>query len=270
VTIRTGLTALCFTGLVITGGAQIRDLPGATDSHGGFALPDQRGGRLLQVRETARPERSRTALCSGGRRVGVQFDRRQVERANDGRQTGANFDTLAGSVYIVLGDAVDLDATCFLPSETLLAGSAMLSVAAPDGPGACLQRARFATQRDRPVVRCWPLARLASEKHVALLEFERRGKDALASIVVVDGSRTMFADLPAEFRGAREDLWRADDGGVLTPDGLQIVCVLQRGDWYALATAWQGAEGRVLSLWISEGSQRFTKVLDDYWYQAPK
>lgn len=244
-TIRTGLTGLCLSCLVVTGGAQVRDLPGATDGHGGFGLPDQGGSRLLQLPDLARPELLRTALCSGGRRVAVQFDRRQVESASDGRRTARNFDKLAGSVYTVLGNTVDPAAACFLPSEA------------------------FATLRDRAVVHCWPLVRLTPEKQVALLEFERRGKDALASLVFVDGSRTMFADVPAEFRGPREDLWRVDDGGVLTPEGLQIVCALQRGGWYALGTVWQGAEGRVLSLWISEGSERFTKVINDYWYQAP-
>ena len=67
-----------------------------------------------------------------------------------------------------------------------------------------------------------------------------------------------------------EDLWRVDDGGVLSPRGIEIVCVLQRRNWYALATAWAGAEGRLLSLWISDGNERFTKVLNDYWYQAPR
>jgi hypothetical protein len=268
-TIRTGLAGLSLSCLLVTGGVQVRDLPAATDSYGGFALPDQRGGRLLQATALARPHLSRTALCVGGRPVAVQFDRRQTESANDGRQTSRNFDKLAGSVYTVLGATVDPAAACFLPSEALLAGSVVLRIAPPDGPGACLQRERFVTLRERPVVHCWPLARLTPDKQVALLEFERRGKDALASIVVVDGSRTMFADVPAEFRGPRKDLWRVDDGGVLTADGLQIVCALQRGGWYALGTAWQGAEGRVLSLWISEGSDRFTKVVNDYWYQAP-
>ena len=144
-----------------------------------------------------------------------------------------------------------------------------MSIAAPDGPGACLQRQRFATLRGRPVVHRSPLARLTPGKQVALLEFERRGKDALASLVVVDGSRTLFADLPAEFKGPGQDLWRVDDGGVLTPEGLQIV--LRAAAWRLVrpGTAWQGAEGRVLSLWISEGGDRFTKVIDDYWYQVP-
>lgn len=282
---RAALLGLCVSCLMsLVGGAPVQDLPSATDAHGGFGLPDQRGGRLLLVsgpggRDSAltgampplaRPELLKTAFCGGGRRVAVQFERRQGEGANDGRQTWRNFDTVAGSVYTVLGDPVDPDAPCFLAGEALLAGRAVLNIAAPEGPGACLQPGRFATLRDRPVVHCWPLARVASDKQVALLEFERRGKDALASLVVVDGSRTMFADFPAEFRGAGEDLWRADDGGTLSPEGLKIVCALQRGGWYALGTTWNGAEGRVLSLWISDGRERFTKAINDYWYQAPR
>ena len=195
------------------GGTQIQDLPGATDGHGGFGLPDQRGSRLLVIPKLARPELLKTALCNDGRRVPVQFERRQVEGANsDGRQTSRTFDKLVGSVFTVSGNTIDPDTPCFLASEALLAGSAVLSIAAPEGSGACLQPGRFAALRDRPVVHCWPLARLAPERQVALLEFERRGKDALASLVLVDGSRTMFADLHAEFRGAGEDLWRVEDG----------------------------------------------------------
>jgi hypothetical protein len=267
--IRTGLPGFCLCFLVVAAGAQVQDVPGAADGHGGFGLPDQRGGRLLLMPDMAQPELLRAALCGGGRRVAVEFERRQVESANDGRQIGRNFDKLAGRVYTVLGNTVNPDAPCFLASEALLAGSAILSIAAPDGSGACLQRERFGTLRDRPVVDCWPLARLAPEKQVALLEFERRGKDALASLAFVDGSRTIFADLPAKLREARADLWRVDDGGVLSPEGLTIVCAMQRGGWYALGTAWQGPEGRLLSLWISEGSDRFTKVINEYWYQAP-
>lgn len=270
-TIRAGLSALCLIVLItVSGGAQVKDLPGATADHGGFGLPDQKGRRLLLVPNLARPELLKTALCGNGRRVTVQFERRQPEGANDGRQTWRNFDTVAGNVYSVIRDSVDANAPCFLASDALLAGSTVLSIAAPDGSGACPQAGRFATLRNRPVVHCWPVARMGPEQQVALLEFERRGKDALASLVFVDSARAIFADIPAEFRGAGEDLWRADDGGVLTPDGFRVVCALQRGGWYALATAWGGAEGQSLSLWIADGGERFTKVLNDYWYQAPR
>jgi hypothetical protein len=87
--------------------------------------------------------------------------------------------------------------------------------------------------------------------------------------VFTDEARTIFADYPAEFRGEGEDLWRADDGGVLSPKGFQIVCALQRGSWYALGIAWAGPEGQSLSLWTSDGTERFTEIIRDYWYQAP-
>jgi hypothetical protein len=270
-TIRGALFGSCLSFLIgLSGGAWAQDLPGASDSHGGFGLPDQSGRRLLVVPKLARPELLNTALCSGGRRATVRFERRHVEGANDGRQTWRNFDTLPGSAYAVLGNTVDPDAPCFLASQALLERSTVLSIAEPTGSGACLHADRFAARRDRPVVHCWPLARLGPEKEVALLEFERRGPDALASLVLVDGARMVFADVPAKFRGAGESLWRVDDGGVLTPEAVKIVCALQRGGSYALGTAWAGAEGHVLSLWISEGGERFTKVVNDYWYQAPK
>ena len=269
--VRAALSGFCLFLLTnVAGGAQVQDLPNATDEHGGFGLPDQRGGRLLLIPRLARPELMTAALCGGGRRVAVHFEGRQVEEANNnGRQTSYNFEKLAGSVFTVLGNNVDSGAPCFIASDALLAERAVLGVAAPEGSGACLQRSRFATLRDRRVVHCWPIGRMASEKHVALLEFDRRGKDALASLVFVDGARTVFADYPAEFLGAGQDLWRVGDGGVLSPEGIRVVCALQRGEWYALGIAWAGGEGQLLSLWISERSDRFTKVINDYWYQAP-
>jgi hypothetical protein len=258
--------------IALSGEAQVQDLPGATESHGGFGLPDQSGTRLLVMpwQDRSNPELLKAALCGGGGRVRVQFDRRQIESANNGRARSSNFEKLAGSVFRVLGNRVEADVPCFLASESLLAGSTVLGVAGPEGPGPCLLPDRFATLRDRRVVHCWPIARLGAGKHVVLLEFERRGKEALASLVLVDGARTMFADFTAEFRGAGESLWRVDDGGVLSPEGFTIVCALQRGSWYALGTSWAGAEGSSLSLWISDGSERLTKVVNDYWYQAPQ
>jgi hypothetical protein len=280
-TFRAVLSGICFTFFVaVLRGGSVQDLHSATTNHGGFGLPDQNGSRLLvmagQDRSTVNPvslthaELLKTALCGVAGRIPVQFERRQIDTATDGRATSSNFDTLAGSVFRVLRNKVDPGVPCFLASEALLAGSTVLSIAEPQGPGACLQVDRFTRLPDRRVARCWPIARLAAAKQVLLLEFERRGKDALASLVMVDGTRTRFADFTAEFRGPGEDLWRVDDGGVLSPEGITIVCALQRGSWYALGTAWAGAEGRSLSLWISDGSEQFTKVIDDYWYQAPR
>jgi len=261
--------AFCFL-TVLAAGAQVQNVPDGTDEHGGFGLQDQSGTRLLLIPNLVPPEILKAALCGGGRRFPVQFARRQtVQDSGNKRQTPQRFDELSGNVFTVLEGKVEPDATCFLASEPLLAGSTLLSVAAPIGSGGCVQRGQFAARRARPVIRCWPIARVARGKQIALLEFDRREKVALASLVLVDGARMIFADYPAEFRGEGQDLWRADDGGVLSPHGFAVVFALQRGDRYTLGVAWDGAEGRSLSLWVSEGSERFRQVINDYWYQAP-
>ena len=263
--------ASAFVLMNLVAGAQVADLPAATDAHGGFGFPDQSGTRLLVTSELARPEQLTEAICGPGVRVPIRFERRQTRDARgDSNRTSRNFDKLPGSIFVVSGTAPVPDTPCLLASEVLLAGSKVLNISAPEDSGACLQQERFATLRERRVVHCWPLARVGSEQHVALLDFEIRGKDALASVVFVDGSRAVFADLHAEVRGAGEDLWRVDDQGVLSPEGFKVVCVLQRGDWYALGTAWAAGEGESLSLWVSEGAERLTKVINDYWYQAPR
>ena len=267
-------TALCALGLACVmgapGGAQEPAPPAALDSHGGFALQDPTGGKLLLMPNLTRPERLKTALCSDGSHFAVQFASRQAAlKGGNGRVTPKNFEHYAGSVFTVVTGKVDPAATCFLVSDTLLAGATMLNVAPPQGSGVCAQPARFAALRNRPVVHCWPNARLGTTAHVALVEFERRGKDALAALVLVDGARTVFLDFPAEFKGAGEDLWRVDDGGVFSPDGITIVCALQRRGGYVLGTSWAGAEGLLLQIWTSEGSDRFVRILSDYWYRAP-
>lgn len=262
---------LCLLTMVV-GAAQVRHLPAAAEGYGAFGFSNSNGTRLLVAPELSRPEMLHTALCSDGRRLPVQFEGWQAEReGHNGRQTPYNFDKLAGNVFRVLDGQLDIDASCFVGSDALLAKSTVLHVTSPNGSGACtaVERRRFASLRGRPVLHCWPIARLAAGRQIALLEFARRGKDALASFVLLDGNRMVFADYPAEFRAEGEDLWRADDGGVLSPEGFRVVCVLQRGESYVLGIGWAGPEGESLSLWVSGASERFSEVINDYWYQSP-
>ena len=267
---RSLLLSVCLWSLItIAGAAQVKEPPAASDAYGGFGLPDQQGARLLLMTDLARPDLLKTALCAGGRTVPVHFERRQGQTANNGRQATANFDKLAGNVFAIVGGKVDSETPCFLASETLLAANTVLSIAVPQGSGACAQRSRFATERDRPVINCWPLARLGTDTQVALLEFERHGKDALAALVLVAGTRSVYLDYPAEYKAKGESLWRVDDDGKFSPDGIKVICALQRGSVYTIGTGWDGAEGKLLQLWTSDGHDRFTKLLNDYWYQAP-
>lgn len=263
-----GLSVAACATIAAAGGSQAGDPPAASAEYGGFAIPDAAGTRLLLIPDLATPERLRTAVCTGGGRVPVRFDREQAARPGGTRRvTAGNFDYLAGRVFNVTGNRIDDRAACLLASESLLAGSTLLPVGRGED-AACSARGRLSSRRGRPIVRCWPIGRARGSRELLLVEFERRGKDALASLVVVDGDRAVFADYPAEYRGADQDLWRADDSGVLSPDGFEVVSFMQRRGGYALGIAWRGPEGTSLSLWISDGD-RFIQVLRDYHYHAP-
>jgi hypothetical protein len=269
-TTRSLLFAVCLWSVIsMAAAAQVKEPPAVSDAYGGFGLPDQQGARLLLMPDLARADLLKAALCAGGRKVPVEFERRQGQNANNGRQTTRNFDRLAGSVFAIVGSKIDPETPCFLASETLLTGSTVLSIAVPRGTDACAQRSRFATERNRPVINCWPLAGLGVDKQVALLEFERRGRNALAALVLVDGTRSVFLDYPAEYKSEGESLWRVDDDGKFSPDGFKVICALRRGNVYTIGTGWDGAEGKLLQLWTSDAQDRFTKVLNDYWYHAP-
>jgi hypothetical protein len=177
---------------------------------------------------------------------------------------------LAGDVFAVTDGTSGESASCFLAADSLLTGAAVLRVT-PGGRAACGEdlRNRINSTRRRPVVHCWQVGRIGEKGQIALAEFVRQDKDALASLVLSVGGRMIFADYPAVFRGEGEDLWRADDGGVLTPEGMRVVFVLERGTSYVMGVRWQAAEGAALSLFVSDGADRFRGVLSDYWYQAP-
>ncbi len=250
--------------------AHAQDVPSATAQHGAFAFPDEAGTRLIAVSDPPDPSSLRIALCTGGRRFAVRFDHRQAERSNDGRQTPRNFDLLAGSVFTVLDARVAATATCFLAAAALLESATVLAPAPPPTAAACTSAdRRLASSRGRAVVHCWPIAHLGENRRIVLVEFARRGADALASLVLLDRDRAVFEDYPATFSRRDEDLWRVDDGGVLTPEGFEIVFVLRRGTSYTIGVNWSGTENASLAVLVSGEGSRFTPVISDSWYQSP-
>ena len=250
--------------------AAVQDVPPSTAQHGAFAFADQTGTRLLVTSEPV-AENIGTALCAGAGRVPVGFDRRQSGRPDRPRQTPRHFDDLTGSVFRLAAGRVDAGETCFLATDAFLAGTTVIPVR-PGEDAACAIAARrqLESSRERSIVNCWIIGLLDKDRQIVLVEFERRGKDALASVVLMDGGRSIFADLAAEYRGAGQELWRAGDDGVLSPAGFHVVCVLQRGTFRALAVSWSGEEGESVSLFVAETGSEFRPVIRDYWYRAPR
>jgi hypothetical protein len=258
--------------ILLTGGMQAQELHQATMQHGAFAFPDPSGTRLLTLAGPSQPAMLHTALCNGGGRFPVRFERRQAEiKGHNGRHIPNNFDKLEGDVFTVLQGKIEESASCFLASDALLSSATVLPAEPPAASNECGPDVRLglASSRSRPVVHCWAIARLPANRRLVLVEFARRDKDALASVALIDGNRIIFADYPAVFRGAGEDVWRVDDGGVLSPEDFQVVFLLQRGNFYALGINWRGSEGGSLAVFVSSSDNRFTRVIADYWYWMP-
>lgn len=258
--------------ILLSGGMRAQELPQATAQHGAFALPDPAGARLLAVSSLPKPESLHTALCTGGQRFSVRFERKQAEnKDNNGRRTSYNFDKLAGTVFAVLQGKIAAGATCFLASDGLLSTATVLQAEPPAKSSECGAeiRERLAGSRSRSVAHCWPVASLPADRRLALVEFARQDKDALASVVLMDRDRVVFFDYHAVFRGEGADLWRVNDGGVLSTEGFEVVFLVQRGAFYTLGVNWRGTEGASLAVFVSNASDRFTQVIGDYWYEAP-
>jgi hypothetical protein len=237
-----------------------------------FAFPNEQGTRLLATGEIARPDALRVALCAGGQQVPVQFEGIQAEgRSSTGRQIPQNFSNAAGALFRVVGGTVNGGATCVLADEAFLAGATVVPLKRPPQTARCSKAKypQFQSEKNRPVVGCWPIAESTGGIQVAILEFSRRLNQALASLVVADGEQRMYIDYAADFRGPGTDLWRVDDGGEIHAEHFDVVFLLKRGSTYLLAIDWAGAEGDALSLHAAEGPGQFKELITDSWYRSP-
>jgi hypothetical protein len=237
-----------------------------------FAFPSQDGTRLLATSDIAQPGLLRTALCSNGQRVAVAFERQQPEgAASTGRQSPENFANTAGTVFRVTGSRVNVAATCLLADQTFLGRATIVPLDRPPANARCSKALYplFQAAKSRPVVGCWPIAESPTGSRAAVIEFARRLNHALASLVVMDGDRRLYVDYSGDFNGPGADLWRADDGGEIHPEGFHVVCLLKEGSTYLLAIDWRAPEGNALSVHIAESGEQFKELTTDFWYRAP-
>ncbi len=255
---------------LLAAGAWAQEVPHASAEYGVFALPDQSGRRLIATAGMPGADRARHALCSDGRNVAVRFDHSQVEgKESNGRQVPSRFDQLSGDVFKITG-TVSPEASCFVVGDGWVSKATVIPMRPASKDTACGKEleGRLAQAKGRSVKQCFPLNQLGINWRIVLAEFARVANHALAS-AVISSDRLLFADYPAEFRGEGEDLWRVDDGGELSTDGLRVMFVAHLGDRYAMAVSWAGTEGRSLALFAFVDNE-FKRVLADYWYQMPE
>jgi hypothetical protein len=261
--------------------------PAASDRYGAFAFPNPAGTELLVHHNLPHPERLHTALCDGARKIAVRFVRRQTTRQPDGtREWPDDFSQLEGTVFQVLNQRLGPKSTCFIAEDALLTGAELLRVEASAKPPNCTpdDQRRAATVRTRAIKSCWKLAVVPTQGFVAAVEYERAGRDALASVMMVSNDsgrassrggaggrgRIMSMDFPAEFTAEGDDLWRVEDEGHLYPERFLVPFLLRKGNALVVPLAWGGAEGVNLHLYVAESTAPAGQVISDYWYRAPR
>jgi hypothetical protein len=283
------LSSAAAAGLFAAGRAA--DRPRATAAVGGFAFPDGAGGRLMLLGDAHRLPSAdasfggvlkaagaiRTALCAGGASHPITFERRQpADGKSNGRQNSWQFDHLDGLVFAVNdGTRVAEHDACFLAADGFAKSLVITPVVSltrkswpPETPACDAGLTKeIALRRQRTVTQCWLLAQSPKQPgpRVVLLEFADRGKEALASIAVVDGRKVVFADQKGD-RGHAESVWRIGDDGTIPPEAFRIVFLGKRGGRLVLAVHWQAEEGSVLMLFESDGDS-FRQLLQESWYQ---
>lgn len=238
-----------------------------------FAFPNRTGELLLAPADLPQPSRMTKVVCPGGRVLRVRYLRQQNGRdGGSGRQISSEFENEAGAVFRVVGATVDEYATYLLAVDSLLVGASVEPLSRVDSVSACsaADQERLGVLRGRPVVHCWPLARVGVNLQVLLLEFERRGKDALASLLLLGPGIAAFEDYPAEYRGEGEDLWRVDDLGEMSPEGFKILFALRTAHTQVLGVSWASTESLSLSLLVSRDGRHFEELVQGNRYVAPE
>ena len=87
---------------------------------------------------------------------------------------------------------------------------------------------RLRATKERPVRSCWAIARIESVGRLLGTEFEPRGLERLAALVLETPDQLVFDEHPAKDDPPKS--WRAGDGGVFAPDGFELLFVLHDSD----------------------------------------
>lgn len=241
-----------------------------TLDEGDFAFADTSGRELLALDSLAEPARLRFAICARAAVYPVAFARRQVPRAEgSGRQSARDFGNEGGAVFRVVSGAVPEDATCYLTADSALAASA--AAAGPGGGeecGAGVAR-RAAQAKGRAVQDCRPFATTPSGAEIDAVRFATVDTSALASLVLADSVRLLFADFPARYSGPDQDVWRVDDGGKFPTEGFDILFLGRRGGHAVVGLTWMGSEGQDAFLFVADSADALRVVTMSYRYLAP-
>lgn len=241
-------------------------------AEGALGFADASGSRLLvdSPSEGKAPSRAyNLAVGYHGQRLVVRYVGLQERNdADNGRQTAQNFDHLSGSLYkVVEGKAVPNE-TYFLTMEQDMPEAAQLdmtSIREEQTPVALISR--LESSHKRQIQHIWPLEQIDSQGKLYLVQFEPKGQELLASLVLDSKEGLIVQDYPAELEGY--SAWRVDDGGEVLPEMFSFLWAARTPEGFVLGVQWMGAEGESVSF-LSREQNQFTELAVSYGrYMSP-
>jgi len=233
------------------------------------------------------PEQFDTAVCSGNVVVAVSFQGYQKSGPrDDGRAWAEGFDEHQGYRFQVIKGRPQPDASCLLTTEDFLAGKRIAPVKEDTHGVPCNPEivSRLAGVEGRAVHFCRRFATVGADGELFAVEFERRGDDLLAGIVLKIGGELLVREMPARYDEASHSGWRVGDEGHLVDDAQdpsaldrEVVNVFkplfalvgESAGAMDLGIEWAGEEGLSLMLLSSSGG-KLLEVANGYRYTAPR
>jgi hypothetical protein len=233
-----------------------------------FGFADTTGKRLLALDYQERPAALTRAACPGSGPLAVRFiGERKSWEEDTGRDTARNFDALGGFYYQITDGKTTEDTICLLTDERFFTGKKDLPLLPGEDKPDAKTLGRIAAAKQRRVKEARGMGRLAPDRELYFVLFERKGESALFSIVMATPERLVFLDFPGSYKD-EGSVWRVDDGGEIDPLLFDIEQAFESARGVEFTYWWRGAEGDSVGL-VQETGSSFRTIKRSYKYMAP-
>ncbi|MCI1695777.1 hypothetical protein [Aneurinibacillus aneurinilyticus] len=235
-----------------------------------FAYADKTGKHLLafDLNSSDRPKRFTKVICSPGNVRSVKYVKYQKEgKHSNHRNAASNITQDAGAWFDVVNGKFKENESCLLIEKDAFKGHTFL----PHKP---VEQGEFSDEiirkvtefKKRKVIKQGLIGEISPGVQIGLVEFERKGKNVLASIVMTTPNGLVFKDFPATYDEV--STWRVDDQGEIDPQMFNILFVTKSKTGYTLGLEWIGFEGNSLSV-LQQNGNTFYSINQSGRYMAP-
>jgi len=237
---------------------------------GSFGFSDDKGQRIIIRGDNI--EGLDIAIGYGGAIAEINFSGIQEGTGeNNFRDTEYNFKNLPGYIFSKTKGELKSGQTYFLTNQSLKQSIIpLIPTNISEHKYASVDNATIKTiekQKNRKIVASQLLAKTAAGAKICLFTFERIGDDMLASLVYVDGNKTIYDDYPAEYN--ETSVWRVDDNGILGGFDVLFLANAPSGKGLMLGFTSGGPEGENAYIVMEKDGIFVHTQYHNYRYLAP-